>query len=264
MGVISIFLCIFVGCFSAVQSVTTEQDAPFPPDFPGFFENLRPFPFRRNFDLAPYDTIFSSWRNRAPNFHMFGELPPIMNIPKIEVFCNESELTVMVGKKTASVLLTTEEIQLGDGCHSNRELQNQFVFTYGLDECGTTRVVSRPNSSLNFSSFCSFETRISLQMQNGLELFTNSIHLNPKKLPSSWWQTPSRVHISCAPRRLLSYQDLLLLVRIKHDHPKRIIIIFRSYASPRAVSTTNPHDGLVASFDIKAVNRELWLVSISL
>lgn len=220
MGAISIFLCIFVGCFIAVRSVTTDQDAPFPQDFPGFFEILRPVPFGRNFDFAPYDTIFSSWQNRAPDFHMLGELPPIMNIPKIEVFCDESKLTVMVGKKTNSVLLTTEQIQLGDGCHSNGELQNLFVFTYGLDECGTTRVVSRPNSLLNFSSICSFETRISLQMQNGLERFTNSLHMSPEKPPSSQWRTPSRVHISCALRRLLSYQNLLLLVRIKHDHPK--------------------------------------------
>lgn len=60
-------------------------------------------------------------------------------------------------------------------------------------------------------------------MQNGLEMFTNSLHMIPKKLPSSWWQTPSRVHISCAPKRLLSYQSPFLPVRIKHDRPKGCI-----------------------------------------
>lgn len=149
MGAISIFLGIFVGFFIAVRSLTTEQDVPFPQDFP-YFENLRPFPFRGNFDFAPYDTIFSSWQNRAPAFHMLGELPPIMNIPKIEVFCDESKLTVLVGKNTDSILLTAEEIQLGDGCRSNGELQNHFVFTYGLDECGTTRVVSKPKFLTQF------------------------------------------------------------------------------------------------------------------
>lgn len=142
MGAIELFLCVFVGHFTAVHSVMNEQDATFTQDFPGLVENLIPFPFKRNFDFTPYDTIFSSWRTRSPDFHMLGDLPPIMNIPKVEVFCDESNLTVLVGKRSNSVMLTGEEIQLGGGCYSNRELPNQFVFTYSLDECGTTRVVS--------------------------------------------------------------------------------------------------------------------------
>lgn len=142
MGAIEIFLCVFAGHFIAVHSVMNEQDVAFTQDFPGLVENLIPFPFRRNFDFTPYDTIFSSWRTRSPDFHMLGDLPPIMNIPKVEVFCDESNLTVLVGKRSNGVMLTGEEMQLGDGCYSNRELPNQFVFIYGLDECGTTRVVS--------------------------------------------------------------------------------------------------------------------------
>lgn len=80
-----------------------------------------------------------------PDFHMLADLPPIMNVPKVEVFCDESKLTLLVDKMSNGVPLAAEEIQLGDGCFSNRDLPSQFVFTYGLDECGTTPVVSRPN-----------------------------------------------------------------------------------------------------------------------
>lgn len=142
MGTMELFLCVFVGHFIAVQSVVNEQDATFPQDFPGFFDNIMPFPRRRNFDFPPFDTIFSSWRTRAPGFHMLAELPPIMHVPKIEVFCNESKLTLLVDKRSSGVVVTGEELRLGDGCYSNRELPHQFVFTYSLYECGTARVVS--------------------------------------------------------------------------------------------------------------------------
>ncbi|XP_035529329.1 zona pellucida protein C [Morone saxatilis] len=178
MGTIEIVLCVFVGHFVAVQSVMSEQDARYPQHFPGFFDNIMPFPFKRHFDFPPYDTIFSSWRTQAPDFHMLAEFPPLMGLPQVEVFCDESKLTLLVDKRSSGVMLTREEIQLGNGCYSNRELPNQFVFTYGLDECGTTRV-----------------------MQNGLAMFTNSLHVNFKKPPSTGWQAPSTVYISCIPKR---------------------------------------------------------------
>ncbi|KAI3367883.1 hypothetical protein L3Q82_026714 [Scortum barcoo] len=177
MGTLEVFLCVFVGHFVAVQSVINEQDATFPRDFPGFFGNMVPFPFERQF-FTPFDTIFSSWRTPTPDFHMLAELPPIMHIPKVEVFCNESKLTVLVDKRSNGFILTGEEMQLGDSCYSNRELPHQFVFTYSLDECGTARV-----------------------MQSGVEVYTNSLHLNLRKPPSTWWHTPSTVPISCIPKR---------------------------------------------------------------
>ncbi|XP_073340155.1 zona pellucida protein C [Pagrus major] len=179
MGTTEIFLCFFLGHFITVQSRMIRQDDTFPQEFPGF---LPPFPFKRNFDFTPYDTIFSSWQTRTPDFHMLADFPPIMHVPKIEVFCDESELILRVDKRSYGIMLTEEEIQLGDGCYSNRALPHQFVFTYSLDECGTTRV-----------------------MQNGLAMFTNTLYLNLKKPPPTWWQTPSTVHISCTPKR--SYAD---------------------------------------------------------
>lgn len=140
-----ILLCIFVGHFVAAQSAVNNWDATFPqefPEFPEFFDNLIPSPFKRNFAFTPYDTIFSSWQTRTPDFHMLGEWPSILNVPRVEVFCDESRLTVRVGKTFNGAMMTGEEMQLGDGCYRNRELPNQFVFIYSLDECGTSRVVS--------------------------------------------------------------------------------------------------------------------------
>lgn len=142
MGTVGIFLCIVFGCFISAQSLMNGQDARFPHRFPHFFENLIPFPFKRNFDFPPYDTIFTSWRTRGPDFHMLSQLPPVMDVPNVEVLCDESKLTVLVGKTFDSVALTGEDLQLGHGCYSNTELPHQFVFTYSLEECGTTRVVS--------------------------------------------------------------------------------------------------------------------------
>lgn len=142
MGIIELGLCIFVGQFVAVQSVIKAQDGAFAQNSPSFFENLMRFPFERNFDFTPYDTIFSSWRTRTPDFHMLAELPPVMKVPRIQVFCDESQLTVLVDKRSDGVMLTVEEMQLGDGCYSNREQPNQFVFTYSVNECGTSHVVS--------------------------------------------------------------------------------------------------------------------------
>lgn len=140
MGTVEILLCIFVGHFIPVHSAI-EQDAAFSQAFPGFFENILRFPFERNFDFTPYDTIFSSWQTRTPDFHMLAELPPIMKVPKVQISCDESQLTLLVDKRFNGVTLSGDEVQLGDGCYSNRELPNQFVFTYSFDQCGTTHSV---------------------------------------------------------------------------------------------------------------------------
>lgn len=139
MGTAEVFLCIFAGCLVAVKS----EDGTFPRYHPGFFENL--FLFEQNFDFPQYDTIFSSSQNRRPDFHMLGELPSIAGVPKVEVFCDESKLTVLVGKRAGHVALTADELQLGDNCYSTQDLPNQHVFVYGVDECGTARVVSGSN-----------------------------------------------------------------------------------------------------------------------
>lgn len=143
MGTRELALCVLLGHFLAVQSVIKEQDATFPQTFPGFFDHAVPFPFERNFPFPPFDTIFSSWRSRRPGFHSLARLPPLMNVPRVRVSCDESSLTLLVAKKANGVTLTADEMQLGDGCRSNRELPNHFVFTYRLDECGTVRGVSR-------------------------------------------------------------------------------------------------------------------------
>lgn len=190
-----------------------EQDDAFPREFPGFFDYISPFPFKRNFDFTPYDTIFSSWRTRIPDFHMLSEFPPIMHVPNVEVFCDVSELTLRVDKRLNGVILSAEEIQLGDGCYSNRVLPHQFVFVYRLDECGTAHVVSWPKSYLfPLHVFLTTFLRLDflLQVQNGLETFTNTIYLNLKKPLPNWWQTPSPVHISCTPKRCI-YWDIKAL-----------------------------------------------------
>ncbi|KAE8289713.1 hypothetical protein D5F01_LYC11420 [Larimichthys crocea] len=87
-------------------------------------------------------------------------------------------------------------MQLGEGCYSNSELPNQFVFTYSLDECGTVRV-----------------------MQNGFATFTNSLHLNFKKASPTWWQTPSSVHISCFPKRSYANPNFVPTFNIKAMNP---------------------------------------------
>lgn len=142
MGIPEIFLCILVGHCVVAQPVIKQQDDVLFQNFPGFFDKLMSFPFERNFDVTPYDTIFSSWRTWAPDFHMLADMAPTMNIPRIQVFCDESQLTVLIDKRSYGVLLTAEEIQLGHGCYSNREEPNQLVFTYSVNECGTARVVS--------------------------------------------------------------------------------------------------------------------------
>lgn len=150
MGTIKIFLCIFVGHLMTGQSAARQQDAIFPQVFPGFLENHMAFPLEANFDFTPYDTIFSSWQTRTPDFHTLAESPPIMTVPRVQVFCDESKLTLLVDKRFNGVVLSAEEIQLGNGCYSNRELSNHFIFIYSPDQCGTTHVVSWSTSSPHF------------------------------------------------------------------------------------------------------------------
>ncbi|XP_032356181.1 zona pellucida protein C isoform X2 [Etheostoma spectabile] len=186
MGTMGILLCLFLGHLVAAQSFIKKQDAPNFQNVPKFFNNNGPLLFERNFDYTPFDSIFRSWGTRIPDFYMLAESPPIVIVPRVEVFCDESKLTLLVDKRSNDGMLTGEELQLGNGCSSNKELPNQFVFTYSLDECGTTPVI-----------------------ENGLVMFTNSLHLNLNKPPPTWWQTPSTVHISCIPKR--SYSSILAL-----------------------------------------------------
>ncbi|XP_017268982.1 zona pellucida protein C [Kryptolebias marmoratus] len=191
MGTLQQVLLIFLGHFVTAQSFRRLEDAMFPQDFGGFFDNNWPFPSDRSFD-----TLFSSWRRWSPGLHMLGEIPPITNVPRVQVFCDETKLTVVVDKKAYGLMLTGEEMQLGDGCYSNKELPNQFVFAYDLNQCGTTPV-----------------------LQNGWQAFTNSLHLNLKKIPPTWWQTPPTIHISCIPKRLYAEPN-----HVSHMNAKRFDI----------------------------------------
>lgn len=142
MGTAEVFLCVFAGCFVAACAAL-NQDGAFPLHHPGFFENL--FLFDRNFDFPQYDTIFSSSQTQRPDFHVLGQLPSISGVPIVEVFCDESMLSVLVGKRAGRVVLTADQLQLGDNCYSNQDLPNQHAFVYSVNECGTTRVVSGSN-----------------------------------------------------------------------------------------------------------------------
>ncbi|KAM4543224.1 zona pellucida protein C [Odontesthes bonariensis] len=178
MGTIQQVLCIFLVHFIAVNSFMGYEDDMFPLDFGGFFETDGPFPFEPNFDFLPFDDDFSSWKTWIPDTHMFAEFPPIMDIPKVQVSCDESKLTLMVDKKAFGLMLTRENMQLGDGCYSNKELPNQFVFSYDFNQCGTTLV-----------------------LHEGLQAFTNSLHLSLKKTLPTQRQAPSSIHVFCTPKR---------------------------------------------------------------
>lgn len=141
MGMRQQVLLIFLGHFLTAQSLRRLEDPTFPQDFGGVFDHNWLFPFDRDLDFLPLDPFFRSWRSLGPEFHMFGEIPPVTNVPRVQVFCDK-KLNVAVEKKAFGLTLTQEEIQLGDGCYSNKELPNQFVFVYDLDQCGTTPVVS--------------------------------------------------------------------------------------------------------------------------
>lgn len=139
MGTAKILLCLFVGHFIPVHSLI-QQDAAFPPAFPGFFGNVVRLPFKRNFDFPLSDNMFSPWPTWFPDFHMLA--PPMISVPTVQISCDGSQLTLLVDKRFNDVILNEEDIHLGDGCNSNQELPNQFVFTYNFDQCGTTHLVS--------------------------------------------------------------------------------------------------------------------------
>ncbi|XP_042356330.1 zona pellucida protein C isoform X2 [Plectropomus leopardus] len=241
MGTIEIFLCVFLGRIIAAQSVIKKQEGTFFQDVPGFFDNvitpfgpfdnMRPFTFERNFDFTPYDPIFSSWQTPSPDFHMLADFSPMVIVPRVEVFCDQSKLTVLVDKRSNDVVLTGDELQLGDGCYSNRELPNRFVFTYGLDECGTTS-----------------------QMQKGLVRFTNTLHLNLKKMPSTWWPTPSTVHISCTPKR--SYDNLNYFVSMTFPENGNTFTIKAMNPSWNSAAESNVYErGQVVNLQVSAKTR---------
>lgn len=125
-----------------VQSFRSPENAMVLQDFQGFFDNNWVFPIEGNLNFPSFDTIFSSWQKWTPDFHMLDDIPPVMDVPRVQVFCDEAKLTLLVDKKAFGHTLTAEEIQLGNGCYSNKEQQNQLFFIYNLDQCGTTPVVS--------------------------------------------------------------------------------------------------------------------------
>lgn len=142
MGMMELFLFAFLGhVFVCVHSLTDEPDVPLSQVLPRFFTDVFSRPLESNFDFAPYDTIFSAWRTGPPDFHMLAELPPTMKVPRVHVYCDESQLMLLVDKQFDGIALTGEEVQLGDGCYSNREQPNQLVFVYSFDQCGTSHTV---------------------------------------------------------------------------------------------------------------------------
>lgn len=107
----------------------------------GIFEDIFHFPSEMAF-RSPYDTMFSSLQTTTPDFHMLAELPAFMSVPHVQVLCSRSQLTLLVDKAYGGVQLGGDDLQLGNGCSVNGELENQFVFTYDIARCDTSRVVS--------------------------------------------------------------------------------------------------------------------------
>lgn len=139
---VGILFGVFVGCFAAAQSMLHTEESTFPREFPSLFEGVASFPFESNFVPIPHDAVFSSWPMQISDFLLLEDWPPFPNVPKVEVSCNDSMLTVLVWKDLGGVTLTAEEVQLGDCCYRTAELPNQLVFSYNLEECGTSPSVS--------------------------------------------------------------------------------------------------------------------------
>lgn len=141
--VVILLCCALAGRLVAAQSMVNIEDFTFPEEFPEFSPGIGPFPFEENLLDAPYDTIFSAWPTRTPDFHMLGDWPSVFPGPRVEAFCDDSRLLVLVGKDLGGgVALTGADVRLGDGCYRTSELPKQFVFAYQSDECGTSHVVS--------------------------------------------------------------------------------------------------------------------------
>ncbi|KAM9786414.1 zona pellucida protein C isoform 1-T1 [Syngnathus typhle] len=148
-----------------------------------FLQNIFPFPYQLSDD---FNSIFNPRRARD-DFGTFADLSSITKA--VQVYCDESELILLVNKRLGDVILNRDEIQLGDGCYSNSELASQLIFTYRYDQCGTRH-----------------------EMEKGLDVFSNFLHFSPRKVFNSRL-TPSTVHISCIPNRSnepnLPYQTFL-------------------------------------------------------
>ncbi|XP_034051092.1 uncharacterized protein LOC117531994 [Thalassophryne amazonica] len=191
MGVLQLFLCLVIlGHFIVVPALNEEQNNLFSSDFPGFWDNVLGFPIRRSFDFSN-DGVFSTWRTQVPDGSMLATLPLYVNVPTVQVSCDEFRLNVLVSKRLGAVTLREEELQLGNGCSSNKQFPNHFVFTYNLDQCGTTLVV-----------------------QKGLEVYVNSLHFSPRRPVNSWWPTPFMVHISCMPMRCFSVTQPCMCLKV--------------------------------------------------
>ncbi|XP_061700787.1 zona pellucida protein C [Syngnathoides biaculeatus] len=167
MGVLEGILCVFVGLL--------------------LLQDSRSLPYEMGNDFI-FNTIFNPWRARIPEFGMFAMRSLVMKVPAVQVYCDESELTLFVDKRMGAATLNREDIQLGDGCYSNSELAGQLMFTYGHDQCGTRH-----------------------EVQNGLDVFSNSLHFSPRKV-LNMKPIHSDVHVSCIPNRSneqrLPYQPL--------------------------------------------------------
>ncbi|KAK6307125.1 hypothetical protein J4Q44_G00222730 [Coregonus suidteri] len=126
----------------------------------------------------PYDTIFSSWLTGVPNFNMLAELPPHINLPRIQVICSGTQLNLQVDKRFNGVVLSGDELMFGEGCQSNGAHGNEFVFIYELTQCGTNR-----------------------ETHNGFETYSNFLHFNPRNSLFTSWLTPFLLPISCMQQR---------------------------------------------------------------
>ncbi|XP_028294421.1 zona pellucida protein C [Gouania willdenowi] len=172
---IGLFLSFFVKGLVDAQFVRKYRDVAFPTDYPGFLDNSLPFSFERRFDFTSRDPFFKSWW--TPDLSVFAEFPLTVQ-PRVQVFCDDSKLTLLIDKKSFGLEWTEGEMQLGDGCYPNGELPFQYVFSYSYDQCGTLSTI-----------------------QNGQKILTNSLQLQPKTLPNLW-QIPPSVHVSCTRKRL--------------------------------------------------------------
>ncbi|XP_077477404.1 zona pellucida protein C [Stigmatopora argus] len=158
MAALEVIWCAFLGHFLLFHWAQTAS-----------FLNVRPLPYEISSDFISFDTIVNPWRVRVPDFGP--------RIPAVQVYCDESELILLVDKRLGEFTLNRAEIKLGDGCYSNSELPNQLMFTYGYDQCGTNH-----------------------EVRNGLDVFSNSLHVSPRK-GSNMEMAPSSVHVVCIPDR---------------------------------------------------------------
>ncbi|XP_057715050.1 zona pellucida protein C [Corythoichthys intestinalis] len=155
MGMLEVIWCVFVGHFLLFHSAGTVG-----------LRNLHTLPYEISNDFIWFNTIFNPWRAQIPELSM--------KVPTVQVYCDESELILLVDKRLGEFILNRAEIILGDGCYSNSELPSQLMFTYGYDQCGTSH-----------------------EMRKGLDIFSNTLHFNSRE-DSNMKRTLS-VHVVCIP-----------------------------------------------------------------